>query len=318
MSAVQSSRMVRRTAQGRKRRHVVASEQVAVWRRIVFWLMTIAYIGGVVFMVGASSYARITTVDVHVEPGIDRTAVRDLVDTYLAEHVFFDTLTRAQYAWIRPDALAQKIYAQSGVIREVSVTKNFPHQIVIDVTAWEHVYLWCFVAHEEQCFVLNDDGTLGMAVVPDAQIVTQNSVTRVEDHTPTTLTTGERPSDVLTPEQIAAFFESMSRAGVTLDTTQITIGHRVAQEVRVTTTEGWDVLISLAHTFDESATMLASVLRYGVTAEERQQLAYIDVRVKDRAFYAKRDEFISAQEQKEEETNDRPDAKSLDDQQETP
>ncbi len=249
-------------------------------RRALFLIIFCCYVIGAGWTLLAWEGSRIKNINISGVQRVQEDSVRIAVENIL-NGTKWQWFSRAQFFFVNKKEVEESVRSVSGIIEDVIVEKHFPTGILIFIQEWEHVYTWCT---QQQCYVINDDGTIGRLVQESDSIMQDNPVTRIIDRSNTPIKEGTRMKYV-NPENILRIVDGLRGAGIDVQEDSVYVAHRRAQEMSFQTKEGWVLRIGLDQPLHRTLTAITSVLAHGIPAQERDILEEVDVRLGRKVFY---------------------------------
>lgn len=269
----------------RVRRKHVERDWLGIFLRGLFWVLVLGFVGACVWVFLFWSASRVTQIDVSGTERLSAETVQRVVEEELSG-MWFDYVPRAQYVLVDTDRIGERVAEVSGAVRAVEVRKTFPNRVSVQVTEWTHVYVWC-VQSQDQCVVIEDDGSAGRDVSAGEAIVRDNPVTYVVEQSDVALPVWGTALEV-TPAYLESMIAAFEASGLPLEDDVIYTAHRRAGSLTFQTREGWELIVGTAQSPTDVRAAVASVLTYGMTASERADLERVDVRLGHKVFYQTR------------------------------
>lgn len=284
-----------RTRMVQKRRKAVR-KQSWDWRRPVFHLIVMGFIGGVGYVFLVLPIAQITQINVTVsdDTRIASDEVQAVVRNTLSS-TYLQHIPRAQFVTVRKARITSVVHDAFGAAQTVSVTKKFPNEINIDIVAWERIFLWCAGARvdDSECRILGSDGRVGRVVSSDEKLLTDNPITRIIDTSARRVTAGALIYDNTGMEFLRKLVPAIVQIGLEIPDENaiiITTPARVSGQLRLVTKNGWDVLVTTEQSLPAIMYTLQAVLDYEIPSERHSEIQYIDLRVNNKAIYKMRED----------------------------
>lgn len=208
---------------------------------------------------------------------------------------YFGIFPKRNFFLVQPRWLEAGLKSEYPLLASVAVTRIFPNGLSILVTEREKMLLWCLrgpiqnvgeaVSVERDCSLIDEDGRAGDAGRALAED-NSSSALFVTDTSGRAVTRGEK---VLDPSYGTFVFRLHKifpeQLGMDLGVEYTTVS-RFANEVRATTSEGWEVYLNVAIPLETSLNTLRLLFEKELPQEKRASLAYIDVRTEHRVYYA--------------------------------
>lgn len=210
--------------------------------------------------------------------------LRNFVDRMLREK-YFGIFPRNNFFVVRPMDVEERLRSQYPLLASVSVVRSFPDKLAIAVTERKKIILW---KSGEQTYLVDEAGVARDSV---QALLPENApyVLSVTDMSNKEVAVGGKVFDA----SYGTFVIQMSQLfpqelGLELETGYTTIS-RFAGELRVKTTEGWEAYFGTDIPIASSLGVLKLLFEKELSKEQRSQLAYIDLRAENRAYYALRE-----------------------------
>ena len=259
-------------------------EKSSLWlcmRRVVFRMLVFLFAGTVVYVLFFSPFLEITDVSFG---GQQTVAVQEL-DSLAKEALagkYAAVLPRSNFLLFPERRIKKQILERFKRVRSAAVVKKFPHRLEISLEERKALVLWCA---QEKCFIIDEKGVAYAQTTLDAPEVVQNDLLRITSQDGSLVNEGERVLD----EHRVGFLTELrqtlkQRSGIEI-TGEGSMYSPMADDIRVKSAQGWDVLLSTALPLEAGADALRLVLEKQITAEERTKLEYVDLRVENRAYF---------------------------------
>jgi cell division septal protein FtsQ len=247
----------------------------------VLWML---FCGTLVYLFLFSSFALVETTTVSGTEVLSQATLRGFVEGELGGK-YFGIFPKRAFVITRPRVLEEHLRTEFPLLASVSVERIFPNSLRVRVTERKKIIVW---------------QTGDMRYLVDENGVTHESTRALApENAPFVITlTDTSGKSVGLGEQVfepnfGAFVIGIQEAfpdqlGLGL-TDHPTVVSRFADEVRATTEEGWEVFFNTDIAIDTSLDTLKLLFDKELPREKRLQLAYIDLRAENRAYYAFRD-----------------------------
>lgn len=219
---------------------------------------------------------------------------------------YFDIFSKRNFFLARPRILEKNLLEEFPLLSSASVTRVFPNGLRVVVAERKKIILWCV---GEQCFLADEEG---VARNGERALLSENIsyAIFITDMSGKAVSVGEK---VLDPDygafvvQLKEMFEG--QLGISLESRFTTVS-RFANEARAKTSEGWEVYFGTDVPLQSSLNALKLLFEKELILEKRANLAYIDLRTENRAYYVFRAEENA--ENKEASTSPAPEEKKTD------
>lgn len=188
---------------------------------------------------------------------------------------------RNNFFVIRPARLEVLLRERYPLARTVSVTRIFPHGLKAEFEERKRIVLWC---SGDPCYLLDEHGKTSESA---RALEDENSkhVLFVTDTSAQPLNLGQKIVD----EDFPLFVVSVApllkeQLGLELENRYATAS-RFAHELRVKTSEGWEIYLSSDIPLQSSVDALSLFFEKELPAEKRASLKYVDLRTENRIYY---------------------------------
>ena len=156
----------------------------------------------------------------------------------------------------------------------VQVKKKFPHTVKITIVEQAPALL---LQIGERAYQVDLKGE----VFAPASLPPSGALPLVKIKQPTKISLGDHPLTETTREFLLSFNRQLNQIGVTA--ANFNLEMLTSREIRVTTTENWQIYLNVRQDLLQQVNNLKLVLQTKV--KDRQNLQYIDLRFGDRVFY---------------------------------
>lgn len=278
----------RRFVRGKKIERPIEEEQSeSRWRkrRWVLTLLWVLFVGTVVYQVFLSGMLSVEQIDVEGTGLLSVDEVRSAVQEELSGK-YLKTISRNNLALVATGRLERKLQANFPLIRQVTVTKVFPHTLVVSLLERGDFLFWC--SSDEHCFLLDEVGR----ILDRPEAFEEYRVPRLflVDESQKIMTPGDRAVTV----DFLHFIRSLSQAlleqsGIRMQE-RIFLPSKYADEIRVETSEGISLQMNTTIPLEKTLNTLRIVREKAVPKNRLADLVSVDLRVSGKAFYRLRDE----------------------------
>lgn len=287
-----------------KKRALVEKKQASRLPLGVFllWLLFFAALFYITFF---SVFFLIGETQIIGESEISEETLRGFVEQQI-DGKYFDIFPKHNFFLARPRVLEDRLLEEFPLLSSANVTRVFSDSLRVAVAERKKIILWCAL---EQCFLADEDGIARNA----SRALSQENIPYVifvTDMSGKAVSIGEK---VLDPDygilviQLKEMFEE--QLGISLEPRFTTVS-RFANEARAKTTEGWEVYFGTDVPLQSSLNALKLLFEKELVPEKRANLAYIDLRTENRAYYVFRAEENA--ENKETSASPAPEEKKID------
>ncbi|EKE11064.1 MAG: hypothetical protein ACD_15C00143G0002 [uncultured bacterium] len=298
-----------------KMRSVSKKEENFRWLRsvyrIFFYFLTAVFFAVAFYAIFFSPFLAIEQISITGTKKLDFSAVSEAAESVYGGK-YLGILPKRNFLLFPKKAVAKKLTDDFKRISKVEIEKHFPQRVTITISERESLLLWC--DNSGECFIVDENGLAYQNVKPDSKEVLENDLVRIvsqEDRKvfeEEKLFDGEKVKFLLNVRDVIRKGSSVELTG------EARVKSRIAEEVVLKSSEGWEIYVSTAFPLEKSSKMLGLFLQKQLSPEDRSKLEYVDLRVENRIYYklnppaGGEEESKEGEESKEaEENQDKPD-----------
>lgn len=198
---------------------------------------------------------------------------------------YFGIFPKRAYSIVRPRLLEDALRREFPLLASVYVERGFPNTLRVTVTERKNIIIW---QSGEQSYLVDEQG---MTHESTQALSPENSVyiLSLVDTSNKPVNLGEKVLEEDTAEFVILLHELFPAQLEFALLPQYTVVSRFADEVRAKTEEGWEVYFNTDIPVQTSLDTLELLFEKELPREKRAQLAYIDLRAENRAYFAFRD-----------------------------
>lgn len=174
--------------------------------------------------------------------------------------------------------LAAQLKRQFPKLELVSISKDFPHGLILSATERKPVGIWCQTVRDT-CFYFDKNGIAFSETQPSSGFL----ITKVTDKKQREIKFG---SEVISSD----WFERIISVRGLLDKIDVSVSEFVIpadsfDEFHAKTAEGWKIMFSIQTDTEKQISALAIFLKEKIKPDQRSALQYIDLRIQGRIYY---------------------------------
>lgn len=252
------------------------------FKKLLFWLLFIAFLGvnGWIFLF--SDYTKIQKVEIITEK-LDKKPLEDISNNFRGEF-WFKYFPKNNLFLFPRKKLAQSLKDQFKVIRTVRFESKFPDTLVVKIEERQAIVIWC---SNDKCFLLDETGLIFHQLqagekegeqFKDYNIIIDNSFLELVE-TNQTIETGQL---ALVSLEIKKLLKE--KIGLDIER-ELQTPSIISKELRVKTITGWEIYFSLEEDLGAQIELLKELLKNGISQGEKENLKYIDLRITGKAIY---------------------------------
>jgi cell division septal protein FtsQ len=166
-------------------------------------------------------------------------------------------------------------------IRSVLVTKKFPDTVEVTIDERKALLVWC---SGDRCYLIDENGyAYGLADFNSPQLV-QNHLLQISEDGAQAVSVGEKVIDPPYEQYVLAVKDALAKMGYDA-TDQYSTPSRMADEINVKTQQGPEFYFSTEYPLDSAMRTLDTIFKKEITADKKNDLAYVDLRNESKVFY---------------------------------
>lgn len=252
--------------------------------KFFYFLLVSAFVLVLVYVLFFSPFLAVSDIRIDGLQEIDTRAISS-VAANVYEGKYLNIFPKNNFILFPVSKLKTELKDEFKRIRVVEVSKIFPNTVIVTIEERESLLIWC--DFEQECFILDENGVAYSRVALDSKEVLENNLIKVssgEDQRK--VVEGEK---ILSNERISFLLDSHEKfsglSGIGM-TGEIYLKSRMAEEIVLKTSEGWNIVISTNLDIQKSVDSLKMALEKGLASpEERSALEQIDLRIENRIYY---------------------------------
>ncbi len=254
----------------------------SIFKMLWFWIIisSLIIVGGVAYF--AIFYSGFQLKNINIS-GNSKTKTEDL-QNIISKHAntglinFWNVkITSRSIFLINKDNINKDILKQFPEIDKITIKKNFPQDLAVEVAERKPIGIYCSFA--DNCFLIDQNGIIFEPTTINSSETT--IVRQVSENSQIII--GEK---VVAQNIINAIFDIQKslKDNFKINLTQAMVTSPIRLDV--TTSENWKAYFDLSgdSTIDSQLNKLNTLLNKGIPADKRQSLRYVDLRPKDRAI----------------------------------
>lgn len=258
------------------------------WAHALYYALIIVFFVSTLYVLLFSPFLRVTQITVGGTKNIKTNDVIAGVAT-LSDGTFGGIISKNNYIFLTSRRIARAVEDVSKNIAAIEITRRFPHSVHIEITEHQALLLWCPDQWGGECATVDEKGVAYARARRDAPEIAGGPLVVVHDRN---YTDGDRDAPVFDRadvDALVAMRDQFERNGtISLREDVIFLSH-VSHDVRVTTTEGWEIMFTTRLPLEKTTRTLFTFLERSLAPDERARLAYVDLRFEHAVYYAFRD-----------------------------
>lgn len=249
-----------------------------------FYFVMLFFIGTTVYIFFFSDFMRITSITVSGTEVLSESDVQQILQQEL-DHKFIGIIPRATFPFVAPHLMEKKLKETFRRIDTVHVQRVFPEKLVVVIVEHEAVLVWCRDHAKDDCYMIDRNGTAYERVDWSSPDIMQNDQVTIIDEKGYDVVMNDT---ILVPEYVEHLMNvrgAMGRASNVLFHEDIVVPSRISKEARLTTEEGWYMLVGLKAPLEVTERTVKTFFEMTEFEKARSELEYVDARIPQKVFY---------------------------------
>lgn len=178
-------------------------------------------------------------------------------------------------------ALRESMLKKFSLLKDVTVTKTYPEAMEIKVKEKDVSVIWCRTA----CFWLDEDGVAYKPIEMDmAKQVKPEEAMLISDDVVGDIKAGDGVADKRFLDYAMSARQAL-KDELLLEIDNIKTPGVITGEIWIKTKENWQIFFDASGNIADAMRLLKQALKEKITPAELSDLAYVDLRVKDKIYY---------------------------------
>jgi len=252
--------------------------------RFLFWLLSLGFLGICAYILFFSPFLDIDTISVEGNQDISSNEIVAHVEKSL-EGKYYNYFSRKNFFLISKNNINGTLRSNFDRLEVASIEKKFPKTILIKVTERKAELVWCSGG---VCYLVDGSGLAYSGATGTDEELRNNSFLTVIDDSARPVEIGKTKID---PAYIS-YLESINdllKNDLKLDPIESYHTPGMASgEISVRVAEGWILKISSETSPEATKKIIETVFEKELDGEQRKNLDYLDLRVKNKVYYKMR------------------------------
>lgn len=250
--------------------------------RIFFYFLFTVFVGVVIYAILFSPFLAVGRVEINKLDKIEQSEVFAVAQS-VYQGKYLGIFPKMNFLLFPENTLSSVLMDNFKRIKKINIRKEFPDSVFVHIEERESLLLWC--DNFGECFIVDEDGVAYQNVKLDSKEALENDLIKIYSQEDRRVFEGER---ILAAEKVAFLMsvESVIERSAEIDIlSEIHIKSRVADEIMLKNSEGWDILVSTTFPLEQAGDFMRILLEKEINSENRGRLEYVDLRVENRIYY---------------------------------
>ncbi len=248
------------------------------FRSKAYRVLWVSVIGVIAYFFVFSDYMVIDQVSVSGTNRVDANAVKTLVSDLGSERTFL--IPQSNFFLLTQNRLIKNLQATQPYVKTIAKYKrSWPNKVEVEITERDPGFI---LESNARRYLVDDEGV----VVTDNPQETNLPV--VKDQIEENFDIGKQMDN----SKLVAFIISMNKlwsSKMSVPIKEIKIPGKASAEVQIVSAEDWGVFFDVSRPVSSQLNSLALILSREIPIAKRLTLAYIDLRLRERAYYCYKD-----------------------------
>lgn len=255
-----------------------------LFSHFIFRLLVVCFIGVLGYVLFFSEYLKITKIGIS---GLNELKAEDLQSELESqmEGKFLNLLPKNNFLFFSKNRTENILEDKFKKIRTAEAEKKFPDEISIQIDERKALLVWCA---GEDCFLMDENGVAYSNADFNSPELSQNNLIKIEDASRRSVAIGENVINSKYEQYALAVKDALKDKK--FEANGYFTPSRVADELDVRTQQGVEIYLSTQFPLESAMHTLDVVLDKEISKEQREKLAYIDLRSENKVFYKFKEE----------------------------
>ena len=248
--------------------------------KIIFYILLVCFVGVSVYVLFFSPYLQLTNITITGTQELSSQEIQQNVENSLQGN-FFGAIPKNNFLFVSQKRMEGLLIGNYKKIRTVTVTKKFPDTVNISIDERKALLVWCA---GEKCYLLDENGTAYSVADFSSPELVQNHLLQINDTSGREVTIGSQVIEPAYEQYVLSLRDVLAGVGFNL-TDQYSTPSRMAEEINVKTDQDSELYFSTQFPLESALRTLSTILKKEITEDKRGDIAYIDLRNENKAFY---------------------------------
>lgn len=283
-------------------RDLEAKNKRNIFGRFLFWFCFLAWLGVLVYVIFFSGFMEIKEVRISGNQFLESGAIQSKINERLSGK-YFNLISKNNYLFIRGGRTGKILTESFKRIKQVELQKKFPSSVFINITERTTSLILC---SSGSCYYIDEEGTAWQSVDFNSREFLENEFIVINERSGQAIPQGEQ---VIAKDFIdfTLALENLINEKKLADIKRETqVPSLIAGTIEFATGQDWKLMFSNEWSAPEQISALENVLAKKI-GDRRNELEYIDLRVKNKVFFKFRGSEEKQEEDKEEKSEEEKD-----------
>lgn len=246
----------------------------------IFYVLLVGFVAVSVYVLFFAPYLQILNIDIVGTQALDNAQIKQRVSSML-EGKYLGIVPKNNYMFISQKRVQTVLTGEFKRIRKMTLIKKFPDSVTIEIDERRALLVWC---SGENCYLIDENGTAYGEADFSTPELTQNNLLRITDTSSRGVSLGENILEQSYEKYALEIKDALVKAGFEIGGEYLTPS-RMAGEIRVKTTQGFDLYFSTHFPLESAIETLLVIFNKEIPDEKKSEIEYIDLRNENKIFY---------------------------------
>jgi len=250
------------------------------FKNFLFKFLVLFFFGVCFWVLLFSDYMEIKNFKIETDK-LDENLIKDAF-TDLSKDSWLKYGSRNNFFLFPRQKLKEKLKKDFKIIKEVEFENKFPETLKVEIKERKALMIWC---SQEKCFLLDEKGEVFYELKGNEKEERFQAYKIIFDKSFSETKEGEKIEDgkmVLFIEELREKISERTKLEIEREMETPSV---VSSEIRLKTKNGWQIYFSLEQKIEEQLQLLSQILETEISKQEKENLNYIDLRIKGKAIY---------------------------------
>lgn len=247
--------------------------------RFIFNVLFLSFLCVSAYVLFFSEYLAITDISISGESDLREKDMLEALESEIGGK-FLDIIPNNNFLFFPESRIENILLKRFKKIRTAEAEKKFPNKISIEIDEHKALMVWC---SNGKCFLLDENGVAYNEADFESPELKENNLIKIDDGSGQSIDIGENVTDP-SYENYAISIKSEFKK-LDFDVEEYRTPSRIAQEIDVKTKQGVEIYLSTEFPLDSAMRALLIVLEKEIPRDQKEKLAYVDLRSENKVFY---------------------------------
>ncbi len=251
--------------------------------RFIFYMLLISFFGVSFYMFFFSGYLKMSNIKITGNNEINSFDIQNSLSGYLQVN-FLKIIPKDNFLFISEKKVSELLKNNFKKIRAVTVSKEFPDSISINIDERKAVLVWC---SGEKCFLIDENGTAYSVADFNSSEISQNHLIRINDMSERDIAIGQKITDYDFEQYVIGIKNALKGIDLKINSGDdaYSTPSNVANEIDVKVESDVKIYFSTQFSLMSAIDSLDIIFKKEITRDKLESIEYIDLRSEGKVFY---------------------------------